>query len=300
MRDWKNLYKKLLYPPVWLMIALTIMSTVSLVAVFMRGKEESPIAYVIYVVSFYTLTVICTACADVFPVYYKNIKQRIYDNKFGNRYMTDPIFKTHINLYRSLTVNLLYVGFNLFSGIYYQTAWFMLFAGYYIIMAVMRFLLVRYVNKEGIGKNRFRELKRSRLCAFILLSVNLALSGAVLMMVYFERGFEYQGILIYVMAMYTFYITTASIINVVKYKKYNSPVMSMAKSINLAAALISMLALETAMFSQFGKEMATENQRIMIIATGASISVIIVCMAVYYIVKTSKEIQNMKINNILN
>lgn len=300
METVKNISKKLLYPPIWLIILLTIISTVALTAVFMKGLEENPIAYAIYVLSFYTLTVVCIACAGVFPKYYKSIRQKIYDNKYGNRYMTDPIFKTHINLYRSLIINLLYVGFNLFSGIYYGTAWFMLFAGYYVIMAVMRFLLIRYVNKEGIGKNRFKELKRSRLCAFILLSVNLALSGAVLMMVYFERGFEYKGILIYVMAMYTFYITTAAIINMVKYKKFNSPVMSMAKSINLAAALISMLALETAMLSQFGTEMSSENHRIMIIATGAGISVIIVCIAVYTILKTSKEIKNMKINNSLN
>lgn len=300
MKNCKTICKKLLHPPVWLMIILVILCAAALIATFIKGLEESPIAYVIYVLSFYTLTVICIVCADIFPKYYKNIRQKIYDNKFGNRYMTDPIFKTHINLYRSLVVNLLYAAFNLFSGIYYSTAWFMLFAGYYIIMAVMRFLLVRYVNKEGIGKNRFRELKRSRLCACILLSINLALSGAVLMMVYSGRGFEYYGILIYVMAIYTFYITTASIINIIKYKKYNSPVMSMAKSINLAAALISMLALETAMLSQFGSEMSPENHRIMIIATGAGISAIIVCISVYNIWKTSREIKALKINNSLN
>lgn len=297
MKSWKTICKKLLYPPLWLMIILTIVSFASLAAVFLKGLEENPIAYVIYVLSFYTLTVVCIACADVFPGYYKRIKQKVYGNQFGNRYMTDPAFKTHINLYRSLAVNLLYAAFNLFSGIYYSTAWFMLFAGYYIIMAMMRFLLVRYVNKEGIGRNRFKELKRSRLCAFILLTVNLALSGAVLMMVYSGRGFEYYGILIYVMAMYTFYITTAAIINMLKYKKYNSPVMSMAKSINLAASLISMLALETAMLSQFGSEMSPENHRIMIVATGAGISVIIVCIAVYNIWKTGKEIKTLKINN---
>lgn len=297
MKNWKTIFKKLLYPPIWMIIILAILSSAALVAVFLKGITESPITYSIYVLSFYTLTVACMACADVFPGYYRSIRQKIYDNKFAGRYMTDPAFKTHINLYRSLCVNLLYAAFNLFSAIFYTTAWFLLFACYYIVMAIMRFLLVRYVNKEGIGKNRFRELKRSRLCALILLTINLALSGAVLMMVYFDRGFEYRGILIYVMALYSFYITTASIINMVKYKKYNSPVMSMAKSINLAAALISMLALETAMLSQFGSEMSLEDRRIMIIATGAGISVIIVCLSVYSIWKTSKEIKALKINN---
>ena len=114
------------------------------------------------------------------------------------------------------------------------------------------------------------------------------------MMVYFHRGFDYQGILIYVMALYTFYITTTAIIDMVKYKKYGSPVMTMSKVIKMAAALMSMLSLETAMFSQFGGDMSLEGQRIMIMATGAGIAVIVVAMAIYMIVRTTKEIRSLK------
>ena len=296
MKHQKNSRIKLLFPPVWLIIILSILCAGALVGVFVKGLEQSPIAYVVYVVSFYTLTVLCIACALVFPGYYKSIKQKIYHNKFGNKYMTDVAFKTHINLYRSLAINVMYAAVNLFSGIYYSTAWFMLFAGYYFIMADMRFLLLRYVNKNGIGKNRYKELKRSRLCAYILMTVNLSLSGAVLMMVYFGRGFEYYGILIYVMAMYTFYITTTAIINIFKYRKYNSPIMSMARTISFASALISMLSLETAMLSQFGSESSPEMRRTMIIATGAGISVIILFISIYTIWKTGKEITEVKNN----
>lgn len=42
-----------------------------------------------------------------------------------------------------------------------------------------------YVNKNDIDLSRIQELRCSRLCSYILLSVNLALSGAVLMMVSF-------------------------------------------------------------------------------------------------------------------
>ena len=114
------------------------------------------------------------------------------------------------------------------------------------------------------------------------------------MMVYFNRGFQYQGFLIYVMAMYTFYITTTAIIDMVKYRKYNSPVMSISKIIKLASALFSMLFLETAMFSQFGEENSLEMQRVMIMATGAGISVIVVAMAVYIIIRSTKEIKKLE------
>ena len=114
------------------------------------------------------------------------------------------------------------------------------------------------------------------------------------MMVFFNRGFQYQGILIYVIALYTFYITTTTIIDMVKYRKYKSPVMSMTKVIKLASALFSMLFLETAMFAQFGADTPEEIKRIMIMLTGAGICVAVVSMAMHMIVQTSREISEYK------
>ena len=208
-----------------------------------------------------------------------------------DRYLTDVAFKTNVGLYRSLGVNFIYVVVNAVSGYIYRTYWFVIFAVYYAIVAIMRFLLVRYVAKHPIGSDRLGELKRARLCAYILMTVNLALSGAVLMMVFFNRGFRYQGILIYVIAMYTFYVTAMAIIDMVKYRKYKSPVMSITKVIKMASALFSMLFLETAMFAQFGADTSPETKRVMIILTGAGICVVVVAMAVYMIVKTSKELK---------
>ncbi|MBQ4165296.1 MAG: hypothetical protein IJD85_03140, partial [Oscillospiraceae bacterium] len=75
-----------------------------------------------------------------------------------------------------------------------------------------------------------------------------------------------------------------------------SPVMSMAKIIRMAAALVSLLSVETAMFSQFGADMSPENQRLMIALTGAGVSIVIVTMSVYSIVRNSREIKNIMEN----
>lgn len=294
--EWKKLIK-LLYPPVWVIALLTPLCTAALIIVFMFGYDEHPLAYASYILSFYTLTVVVMWLIKVLPKHYKSAKSKVYSHPLGNRLMTDMPFRTHVSLYGSLAVNLLYVALNVTSGIIYQSAWFYTLALYYMILAVMRFLLVRFANRVGIGKNRFKELRRSRLCGFILLTVNLFLSGAVLMIIYRSKGYEYHGILIYIMAMYTFYITIIAIINLVKYRKLGSPVMTMTKIINLAAALVSMLSLETAMFSEFGKDMPPENKQLMIMLTGAGVSVIIVTMSVYSIVKNSVEIKRIMEND---
>ncbi len=300
INKWKRIAIKLLFLPVWMIMLLTAASAIGLVAIFMKGLETHPLSCAFYVVAFYTLTVICVMCRKTLPRYYRSINGRLHRNKYTDRYLTDVAFRTKVGLYSSLAINLIYAAVNAISAIIYNTYWFAIFAGYYGIIAIMRFLLVRYVGKNSIGDNYYAELKRARICAAILLTVNLALSGAVLMMSYFGRGFQYQGVLIYVIALYTFYITVTAIVDMIKYRKYNSPVMSVTKIIKTASALFSMLFLETAMFAQFGADTPPQTRRIMIMATGAGISVAVVTMAFHMIIHTSREIRHYNSGSVVN
>lgn len=292
--NWKSVGKKLLFPPLWLMVLLLLLSGSGLAFVFVKDLSERPVAYGIYVIAFYTVCVLSAFCALELPKQYRTIRETIYAHPLGRRYMTDAAFKTHVSLYASLTVNLLYVGVNVLSWYLYRSMWFVVLAVYYVILAVMRFLLVRYVRMHKLGQNRLGELQRARLCSAILLLLNFVLTGAVMMILYQNKGFEYHGILIYIMASYTFYITTHAIINLVRYRKYHSPVMTTSKIISLSAALVSMLSLETAMFSQFGGEMSPQSQWLMIALTGAGVSLVVIGLSSYMIVRTTKEIEEIK------
>lgn len=289
-------WKKLLFPPVWLMLLLTAVSTAGLIVVFVKGWDTTPVAYVIYVLAFYTLSVVSVYCVMVLPKQYGRIKEKILANPLGNRYATDRIFRGKVSLNLSLGINLLYVAINVLSWYLYRSWWFVCLAVYYVILSVMRFLLVRYVRLHPIGSNRYGELKRAIACSYIMLLLNFFLSGAVLMVVYQNKGYQYHGILIYVMALYTFYTATQAIINLVKYRSLGSPVMSTAKVISMAAALVSMLNLETAMFAEFGAEMSKQNQQLMIMLTGAGISITVIAMAVFLIVRCTKEMTKMRYN----
>ena len=288
---WKKVGKKLLFPPLWLMALLVMVSAAALCCVFMKGWTETIIGYITYVLSFYTLSVISLFCALVLPKKYSAMKQRIYNYPLGRRYMTDRVFRTKVALSLSLLISMLYVGVNLLSWYSMQSYWFLVLAVYYGIMAVMRFLLVRYVRIQRLGTSMIGEWKRSRICACILLLINLSLSGAVLMILYQNKGYDYPGVLIYVMALYTFYSMVHAMAEMVKYRKLGSPVMSTAKVISLSAALVSMLNLETAMFAQFGADMPLHIQRLFIILTGAGVSAVVITLSVLRIVKATKEIR---------
>lgn len=290
--DWKTFGRKLLFPPIWIMIMLTVLSTAALVTVFVKGWETTVIAYVTYVLAFYTLCIVSALLVLVLPKRYRAIRQKVYDNPLGNRYMTDRAFRTKVWLYISLGINLLYVALQGVQWYLSRSWWFVVLAAYYAILSSMRFILLRYVRKNEIGSSVGLEWRSSRVCACILMLVNLFLSGAVLLILYENKGFDYPGILIYVMAMYTFYSTINAVIQIIKFRKLGSPVMSTAKVIGLSAALVSMLNLETAMFSQFGGDMSIEGQRLMIILTGAGISAAVIAMSAVLIVKSTNAIRS--------
>lgn len=295
MINWKKIGKNILFPPVWLMIILSVLCAAALIAVFLKGLDTSPIAYVIYVFSFYTLSVVTISCVNLLPKQYNKFKQKVYNNQLGNRYMTDAAFKVEISLYASLTINVLYSGVNLFSGLYYHSTWSFTLAIYYILLSVMRFVLLRHAKHNVLGKQRVIELKRYRLCGIILLFMNMALSGVVVLIILQNEGFEYAGLLIYAMAAHTFFTLVRAIVNIIKYRKYNSPVMSASKAVSFAAALVSLLALETAMLTQFDDGTAPPYfKQVMIAVTGAVVCSIIVGMAIYMISRSTKELRQIK------
>ena len=295
MERFKRILRKLLFPGAAVVLVSIPVAAVLLVYVLTGGREVSPIAYPVYVFSAYALTIVCAWIAKNAGSARREVEAAIHQNQLVYRYLTDVSFKTHVSLYLSLGLNLLYAAMKLFYGVYYRSVWFGTLAVYYIMLALMRFLLLHQVNRTGFGADLVRELKRYRLCGMILMLMNIALSGVVILVVHKNEGFEYAGYLIYVMAMYAFYSVITAVINLVKYRQFRSLVMSASKAIKLAATLVSMLSLETAMIAQFGKEDNAELFRqLMTGTTGGGVCVIVLGMAVYMIVSATKRLNELE------
>ena len=73
--------------------------------------------------------------------------------------------------------------------------------------------------------------------------------------------------------------------------------LSAAKVISLVAALVSILSLETAMLARFGSEDDPLFRKVMTGATGCSVCVIVLGMALFMIVKASKQLKQINIQN---
>lgn len=284
--------EKWLFIPGWLIAVLTVVSTAGLVTVFVKGLDEAPVAYVVYVLSFYTLTTVCLWAWKTLPGYFRTAKEKFRAHPYGNKYLTDEGYRVRVSLYIALGINVVYSLFKLISGIVYGTFWLGAIAVYYILLSVIRFLLLSYMRGGRRSTDRLAEYRRYRLCGILLMVLNLSLTGVVLHMLMQNDRYVLGEIVVIASAAYTFYTVTVSVIDMVRYRKHESPVITAAKAIRLTAALVSLLSLETSMLVQYGTD--EEFRRLMTALTGAGVCIIILAMSVYMIVHAGKEIQKLK------
>lgn len=289
-----GILKKIFKLPPIPTILIAVPSFVLVTYVLANNMNNSVISYVAYTLSAYAMVITITGMAEIIRLIRHGIENHPFVRKalgipLLEKYFKEVEFRTETSLYQGLLINLLYVALKLGSGIYYRSIWFGSLAVYYFLLAVMRFSLLYHVRNRK--DDRVSEWKRYRFCGVILLFMNQALAAIVVIVIKQNKGFEYAGFLIYAMALYAFNAVITSVINVVKFRKYGSPVMSAAKVINLTAALVSMLSLETAMLAQFGEDDAMFRQ-IMTSATGAGVCVIVLGMAVFMIAKSTKVLKN--------
>lgn len=217
--------------------------------------------------------------------------QQVLAGPFGQRYLKDEVSRAELSLYAGLVFNLLNAAAQLVLGIYHRSLWYGSLAAFYILLSVIRFLLSRYVNTHTAGQDIRSELRQYRLCGVLLLFITPALAIIFVAVLHRNSGFEYPGILIYVMAVYAFCSVIVAAANVVRFKKIGSPVMDAAKAISLTKALVSMLALETAMLSRFGGGDGTQFHQALLGTTGGGVCVFVLGMALYMVVYAAKELK---------
>lgn len=287
--DLKKLGKALLFPRMWVMILLLPVAAVFLVGSMVFIGTSSPIAIASYVLSAYTLTVWCFRIPYLIS-FFKTFKN---ENKYILIWRRDDRLRVKVSLYGSLAFNTVYALFQLWLGFYHHTFWYYSLAGYYISLAVMRFFLVRHTQRFTPGERMREELIKYRACGWVFLIMNLALSLMIFFMVYWNRTFNHHEITAIAMAAYTFTSFTTAIVNMVRYRKYNSPVYSASKAISFAAACVSMLTLTSTMLTAFGDgTMDLSARRLMLGLVGGAVSAVVMTMAVYMIAESNKKLKS--------
>ena len=286
-----RLLYRLLYPSLWVLLTLPVVSFSALIFIFSTGWEKSAAAYLVYPMSAYSLTILIAALPRLIR-WSKRVKLAVleYDPKrknryttFIKRYLTDYPYRGSVGIYQGLTVNFAYMLYRYITALCYGSVWFFSVAVFYMVLFIMRAHLARgYRQRETRDKDC--ELRCYRRTAVMLLVLIIPMSGMVVLMVKSAPDIVYPGNLIYMTAFYTFYIMVLSIINIVKFRKVGSPILSAAKAINLVCAMLSILTLQSALISRFSPH-DTDYRRLMDTITGSAVVIGVIAIALFMLIR---------------
>lgn len=276
--------------PAWHVKGLLLLfSCVLLYEVFLNQKDHLVLAYSAYVISAYTLMIYVM---DI-PKADRTIKRILEKNQYTRRYLKESAYREKVSLYAGLLVTGGYAIYKLYTGYQYQSLWLSAIGVYYVILSVTRFMLIKgekQISKtDETGTARIHGLKIYRYCGWLMLLLNVAISIIAAQMIWRGKTYVYPGTLIYASASYTFYCLITAIVNIIRYRKMEHPVLSAAKMLSFAGALMSVLALQTAMLTQFGNQ--TNNQKLMNAMTAFAVCMSIFSIAIYMIWKADLAIK---------
>lgn len=282
----KGKFRLLLYLVTLVFCALSVAET-------MFGYFPFAIEIAVYVIAAVTLTAACFYLAgDLKRGIREVVRTVIEGNALANRVYSDYRYRTVLFTLFSFLLNLFYAASNGIYGIVSRSPWLGTLSAYYIFLSIMRYGIIRYdrkLAKTGHGRElRLQELQVYRNTGILLSFITIALAGAVILLVNQEGGKSYQGYMIFVVAMYTFYKAIISIINIVRARKMQSPLLVAIRDIGYADALVSVLSLQTAMFSSFGEE-SDIDPTLMNGITGACVCIMTLAIGIYMICSAGRQ-----------
>ena len=274
--------KKILYPKTHILLIGLLAIVVSLIYLIFFNGFDTNISYVLYLIMTYFLIVICIRIYNVAKF---KINKIIDNNKYLRKYKNDHKLRYKISLFTSLMLNIVYAIFKLLSGIVFKSFWFISFALYYFLLIVLRSNIAKEELKNNTNlKDEFVKYKKT---GIILLFTNVILTIIILIIVNQKIMNIYPDWMAITVAVYTFYLLFNSIYNLIKYRKYKSPLISSSKVINVITSLVSLISLEIILIPTFGGSQ-TEFFEIMVMATGGGIALIIIIISLYMIIRSTE------------
>lgn len=270
----------------------------AVLSIIQAGKQILPwiAGIVVYVLAAVLLTLSCVFFYhDLRENVIKKILEVIKKNPLGERFLADYTFRTILTTLPAFLINVAYTVYNGVIGIMNQSVWFITMAVYYSLLGIMRYRAVstgrkisRLDDREQIRKKELSVIKTD---GILLLVLNLALNGVVLLTIAQDTAKRYSEIMVISIAAYTFYKITMAVVNMVKVRKTKSPILITIRNIGAADALVSMLTLQAAMFASFqDKNSLNTNQ--MNAITGLSVCILISILGIsmiWYAWKKKKE-----------
>lgn len=284
IRSWRY-WRLLLYPHPLLITALAAVSGAGLVWVFVTGRDFTILAYLLYGLSAYTLTV-----ASLFL--WKKLPWLVY------HFRRDPLAQTilkddgafGISMYVEQCINFCYGGLKILSGISVGSAWIGADGIYNFGQgSIQLYQILRHKTVTDLTK----QWKVYRVSGYLMILSHVTMTGMMFQMIQMGRHETSTEISIIATAVFAFYKLTNACIAVVKDRKHRNPVDSSVIFLNFSQALYNLFVLQVGLLWVFGGA-EYPYRKLMNTLTGMAVCMLVLGMGIYMIRRANRNLSNEK------
>ena len=225
------------------------------------------------------------------------IKEFLCKYKYVEKYLTDDIFQTQTMLLASLAMNIAAATFKFVMGVWFGSKWLVTVSIYFLTLSAMRLLLLNRERKskklETPEHKRLYDLKGYRACGYMVLFMNMIVGRMIVQMLVDNEGYDYPGLMLYLIGLFAIANFANAIYNVKKYWHIYNPMISAAKRLSFSTALVLLYTLQTSALARFGNN-HEQLRRLLNSISGAVVELVLFTMAILMIVRSNQEMHKLK------
>lgn len=265
-----------------LTLLLCVVGGGGVIWVFVSGNEEHPVAFGIYALAAYALTVAVIGI----PRLIRWIREDVLTNRFVRPLVEDEQKRFLLDLFREQIMNFGYGVFKTVSGLWMGIPWVWADGLYNLVQGILQMAQITLHRKHLPVRQQW---KSYRIAGWVILVVHLTVTGLVFMMIHQGQAEEYPGFMIFATAAFTFYKLITAMIDVAKDRKHASPVDSSVYLLDLTQAMFSIFSLQVAMLHVFDD--GSIDAKLMNSMTGGVVCLLIMLTGLYMIRRAGRELK---------
>ena len=278
-------WKKIFLFPVWAEALLFLACGAGLILVFANGLEQWWPAYILYVLSAYSLMGLCIKLPNAVRM------GRIWLKKHQK---VETLLKNkglhfELELYIEQFINFAYGIFKIASGVIVGSAWIGADGIYNFVQALIQ--LFQILRRKRAG-TILKQWKSYRFCGWLVLLMHLTLTGIVFQMVNWNRVEESGEIMIIATAAFAFYKFISSFVELAQDRKHTQPIDSSVRMLELTQAIFAIFSLQAGLLHTFGTGESWEHW--LNLGTGCVACLLVSATGVYMICRGSREIKKLQ------
>ena len=288
----------------WLIVAwlLGIGTAAASIAVVVLGAEGGWV-YAVYLAAAVLLAYAIYALVRFVPRATAAVSSFVKKYPLLGKWMGTYEARTLLFAACSFVINVGYVVLNIVMAALMSSIWYAALAAYYFALGALRYAVLFGTRKakknaqteRGLAAEKLRIYRNCRIALLIIEGVfmfavaQFVLSGGGSIAELAAQNMRtYTMITMISSAAFTFYKMTLSIVNLVKVHKMTDPELWALRNINLAAALVSLLALQTTM-TLFLSQPLTREMSVFNGIVGLVVVLIVAGLGIVMIIRANKK-----------